>query len=150
MRRRFIASLTAAAAAVAAASAIALPATAQARTITPAVPAAKSTTVSSAACGWTTKLGPNYYNGVEYWLSFNTCYRTARGAMIIRSGSSDWHLWVYNENTGGTEDTSSNVHGTSIYTSAIADAGTHSRVCVQPITPGTGKPTAGKSCTGYY
>jgi anaerobic selenocysteine-containing dehydrogenase len=150
MRRRFIAPLTAATAAMAAASAIALPAAAQAATVAPAASAAKIATVSAAACGWTDPLKSNSYNGVQYWLSYNTCDRTVRGAMIIRSGSSDWHLWVYNENTGGSEDISSNVHNTTIYTAAIADAGTRSRVCVQPITPGTGKPTGGKSCTGYY
>jgi opacity protein-like surface antigen len=118
--------------------------------------AATSAPAASAACGWTAPLGANYFGNdpqtAEYWLSFNTCNRTVRGAFI--NGPQDsgvkWELWVYNENSGQESYVWFYTSGSgNIYTGAINDAGTKSHVCVQPYDP-DGSPAAIKNCTGYY
>jgi hypothetical protein len=120
-----------------------------------AAAATSAPAAAPAACGWQAPLGGNYYaNEVEYWLSFNTCNRTVRGAIdVLKANDTDWELWVYNEDTGAEKviwvDSNDPNQAGNQYTAAIGDAGTESHVCVQPYGY-NGKSEGVKACTGYY
>ena len=143
MRHRYFAPLAAAAAV--AASALALPATAHAATASAAAPAC-----TGWAAPYGTETGINTYEGLEYWFSVNNCTGQARGAMIIRSGGYDFHLWVYNASSGVKAQTSSVKHNQSIYTDPITYTKGSTRVCIQPINPSSDAPLGEKKCTADH
>jgi hypothetical protein len=124
--------------------------------------AAMSPHTTAASCGWEAfpKGGLHYpgWGDAEYWLSFNTCNDTARGAVnsntVEDAGQYAWHVWVYNEDNNVTADAWDSPYQTpNKYTAPIDDSlGTESHVCIQPSwTPG-GPPiaTTTKRCTAYY
>jgi hypothetical protein len=120
-----------------------------------ATAATSAPAATPAACGWTAPLGGNYYAGeAEYWLSYNTCNRTVRGAVeVLKATSTNWQLWVYNEDTGAEKvivvDSNDPNQAGNQYTVPISDAGTESHVCVQPYGY-NGQAQGTKACTGYY
>jgi|HubBroStandDraft_5_1064220.scaffolds.fasta_scaffold08629_3 hypothetical protein len=77
---------------------------------------------------------------IELWYS-----PTCRYVWAVEGGggfSSD-HIWVYNEDTGATE----NAYYPTIATAAIDDAGTQSHACIE--NDGALE-TLNKTCTGYF
>ena len=121
--------------------------------------AATSTTAARtapAACGWTNPLGTQSYGGeVKFWLNYDTCNRTVRGAAAVQVANGvDWHLWVWNEDTNVTKGLDINSDyppqaDSTQYTVATSDAGTESHVCIMPYDL-SGDPEGSKSCTSYY
>jgi len=77
---------------------------------------------------------------IELWYS-----PTCRYVWAVEGGSgfgSD-HIWVYNEDTGATE----NAYYPTAATAAIDDAGTQSHACIE--NDGATE-TLNKTCTGYF
>ncbi len=77
---------------------------------------------------------------IELWYS-----PTCRYVWAVEGGSgfTGDHIWVYNEDTGATQ----NAYYPTTSTAAIDDAGTESHACLQNDDTNGNQP---KTCTGYF
>lgn len=106
----------------------------------------------SAACGWKAPLGGNWTDqNDEYWLSYNTCDSSVRGAISTAGDMTPyyWKVWVYSKQ-GYLASAWDGAGNGNVYTPPIPDANTQSHVCVQPFNAINGTATESKVCTGYY
>jgi hypothetical protein len=134
------------AAAVAATSLGGTAATASAATSRPAAPAT--------SCDWQAPLGTWHYpsSSTIYWLSFDYCDRYARGAVWAEPPTptgdySWWKMWIYNATNGSSNIAWDKGANGNVYTAPLDDAGTVSRVCVQPYDVGGTIAIGMKQCT---
>jgi hypothetical protein len=119
-----------------------------------AATATAATSAPAASCGWTAPSGPEYYilskgGTADFWLSYDTCDGSVRGAMTQNSTNNVWELWVYNKTTGASATKWVSAVNENQYTSTIDGSGDYSHVCVQPYKK-SGALTGAKICTDYY
>ena len=119
----------------------------------PAATAGAATTAptSTADSCWGAPLKAKEYYGAEYWLSYNSCTRQARAGIEMDSYEGyGFDFWVYNLDTGATQDSyDGQAVGYTYYTQPVDDANTQSHACIQPYSDTTGA-VEPKQCTDPY